>query len=456
MPAVADLEHLLRRTEFVARPSRVQALADSSLDEAVDDILAVPVDPGSANLTESENWRRGEQLTHHWLDRMAHDSPRPIQEKMGFFWHGHFCSELSKVGSADLMQEQIDTFRRGALTNVRTLAIEMSTQVAMLRYLDNNRNRNTSPNQNFARELMELFLLGVGNYTEADVEAATAAWTGHTDDWQTGEYVWRADWHDAAPKTFLRRTINNGGDPTTHGQQTIEVMLGNGTIPPKAPKNANRPSRDVAAEFLSRKLWIEFAGTEPSGPVLAALRAVAIANNFEIKPWLKVLLTRDEFYTPAVKQGLVRSPVEFVVALLHATGRPSATATPLWLMEGMGQRPLFPPNVSGWKHNSYWVNASAMAKRTETVRSIVWRSMQGYWSGDGLLHLKNGTIARDDVEDTWQDQPQTVIDEILRLADLELTPGSYEALAAFSRNSSRWERSDLFHLVMFAPELQVA
>jgi uncharacterized protein (DUF1800 family) len=233
-------------------------------------------------------------------------------------------------------------------------------------------------------------------------------------------------------------------------------MLGTGTIPSQAPKNAGRPSKEVAAEFLSRKLWIEFAGTEPPAAVLTALRNAAIANDFEIRPWLKVLFTRDEFYSPAVKQGLVRSPVEFVVALLHATGRRSAAATPLWLMQGMGQRPLFPPNVSGWKHNGYWVNASAMAKRTETVRSIIWRSMQGYWGGDGLLHLKNGTIARNDVQETWRDQPLKVIDEILRLADLELTPGTYEALADFARNSERWELSDLFHLVMFAPELQVA
>ena len=81
-------------------------------------------------------------------------------------------------------------------------------------------------------------------------------------------------------------------------------------------------------------------------------------------------------------------------------------------MEGMGQRPLFPPNVSGWKHNGYWVNASAMAKRTETARSVAWRSMQGYWSGDGLMHLKNGTIARTDITETWRDEPLTVLDEM--------------------------------------------
>ena len=99
MPAQADIEHLLRRTEYVARPWRVTELvAKPSLDAAVDDILAVPGDPGSCTFVSPENWQRGEDLTYFWFDRMAWDSPRPLQEKMAFFWHGHFCSEFGKVG----------------------------------------------------------------------------------------------------------------------------------------------------------------------------------------------------------------------------------------------------------------------------------------------------------------------------------------------------------------------
>ena len=141
---------------------------------------------------------------------MAHDSARPFQERLAFFWHGHFCSEFGKVGSSMLMREQIDLWRRDGLGDVHALATTMSTQVAMIRYLDNNQNKKSSPNQNFARELMELFLLGVGNYTEADVEASTAAWTGHTDQWndELTPYRWRADWHDATPKDFLGQRIN--------------------------------------------------------------------------------------------------------------------------------------------------------------------------------------------------------------------------------------------------------
>jgi uncharacterized protein (DUF1800 family) len=458
MPAQSDIEHLLRRTEFVARPTRVSTLASLSLEDAVDNILAVPTNPGAVTFAEESNWERGVELTHYWLNRMAHDSPRPIQEKMGFFWHGHFCTDLSKAGSADLMREQIDLFRHDALGNLRELARTMSTQVAMIRYLDNNQNRQSSPNQNFARELMELFLLGVGNYTEADVEAATAAWTGHTDQWDTDEYVWRPEWHDGSTKSYLGRTINNGGDPTTHGFETIDVMLGDGIVPNGATVVANRGrfTNAVAAEFISKKLWVEFAGTNPPPAVLAAMRDAALTADFDLTPWLRTMFLRPEFYADDVKRGLVRSPVEFIVATLAATGLRSEVGTPIWLMEGMGQRPLYPPNVSGWKHNSYWVNASAMAQRTATARSFGWRTMTGYWDGDGLIHLAGGPLSRTEVEETYRDQPVALLDRIIELMQISMTTSSYNALKTFSEQSAWWERTDLIFLTLLAPELHVA
>jgi uncharacterized protein (DUF1800 family) len=459
MPSQSDIEHLLRRTEFVARPARVQHLLGlGTIEAAVDDILDVPADPGTVTFVASENWQRGEELTHFWFDRMAHDSPRPVQEKMGFFWHGHFCSEFSKVGSATLMREQIDTFRSGALGNLRTLATTMSTQVAMLRYLDNNQNRQSSPNQNFARELMELFLLGVGNYTEADVEAATAAWTGHTDRWDTDEYVWRAEWHDGSTKQFLGRTINTGADFTKHGYDTINVILGDGVVPSGATvaSNRGRPTREVAAEFISKKLWTEFAGSAPPAGVIAAMRVAAIDNDFDIVPWLRPMLTSSEFYTTDVKQGLVRSPVEYVVAALAATGFRSQYATPLWLMFGMGQRPLFPPNVSGWKHNGYWVNASAMSKRIHMARSFGWRALTGYWDEGGRIQLAGGTVSRTEVLEDYRDRPIELLDRLTELMAIALTSSSHDALGSLSQQMSRWERGDLVALILMAPELHVA
>jgi uncharacterized protein (DUF1800 family) len=220
--------------------------------------------------------------------------------------------------------------------------------------------------------------------------------------------------------------------------------------------NRGRSTKLVAAEFISKKLWAEFAGTPIPTPVLARLRDVAIANDFEVAPWVRELLISDEFYAPDVVTGRVRTPVEYVVACLVATGLRSADATPLWLMDGMGQRPLYPPNVSGWRHNGYWVNASAMAKRTETARQFSWRSMTGYWSGDGLIHLAAGTISRTEVENVYRDQPDALLDRFLELMQLTLTPASLAALRTFMRASSRWERSDVLPLILLAPEFHLA
>ncbi|MEY4373291.1 MAG: hypothetical protein RL219_2060, partial [Actinomycetota bacterium] len=176
MPTQADIEHLLRRTEFVAKPERVaQLVALPSLRAAIANILTVPADPGSMTFSDAATTEsaKGNEYSAYWLGRMA-SSPRPMQERMSLFWHGHFVSSNRKVLNAAAMREQVDLYRRTGLGNMRTLSIAMSTQVAMLKYLDNYRNRNTSRNENFARELMELFLLGVGNYTEADVQAASA------------------------------------------------------------------------------------------------------------------------------------------------------------------------------------------------------------------------------------------------------------------------------------------
>jgi uncharacterized protein (DUF1800 family) len=461
--AQSDIEHLLRRTEFVARPTRVTELTGlADIGAAVANVLAAPADPGSASFTSTEDWRRGEDITYHWLDRMAFDSTRPIQEKLAFFWHGHFCSDMSKVGNGLRMREQIDLWRKSGLGNLRTLAKAMSTQVAMLRYLDNNQNLKTSPNQNFARELMELFLLGVGNYREADVEASAAAWTGHTDDWETSAYVWRPDWHDPNTKQYLGRTINvedSADAQKLHGKETIDVVLGNpatigGTVP--VGPNAGRPTRDVAAEFVSKKLWTFFAGTTPPAAVVTAMRDSAIAADFSIKPWLTTMLTRPEFYTTEVKQGLVRSPVDLVVAYMVATGLRARDNAPLWLMEGMGQRPLFPPNVSGWKHNGYFVNTSAMTARTNVARHFMWRTMTGYWDGDGLIRLGRGTISRNEIENTYREQPDALVDRVLSLMGITATTESKNALYTYARNSEWWERNELIVLALLMPEMNVA
>jgi len=473
-----NVRHLLRRTEFVDRQSRVDELLQaSSFAAAVDDVLDVPSNPPSVSFQETSpdlEWVRAQELSHFWLDRMATTSPKPMQEKMALFWHGHLVSSFQKVDRAGKMREQIDLYRRDGLRNLRTMVKEMSVGVAMLRYLDNNRNVADSPNQNFARELMELFLLEVGNYTEADVEAATAAWTGHSDIWETGEYVWRDDepkqpwtpiYHDSSTKQFLGRTINNGGDPRRHGDETIDVILGNGVVPNGADKveNRGRQTRAVAAEFLSRKLWNDFGNQEPPGAAIAAMRDAFIGADFEIRPWVRTMLLRDEFYTDAVKDGLVRSPIDWTVSMLYALNLRSADHTPMYLMEGTGQVILRPPNVSGWKTNGYFVNASAMSARADIAQHFSWRAQRDYWEDGGYLQFRNGRLTREQLIDAspWPDYVPTmpsadVIDNMTTMMEVQISSESRRQLIAHLERSERWERNDALYLILLTPELHTA
>jgi uncharacterized protein (DUF1800 family) len=470
----ANVRHLLRRTEFVDRPHRVEELLGlGSIAGAVANVLSVATSPPSVQFSApaDRDWERGYDLTHFWLDRMAHDSARPFQERMAFFWHGHFCSEFTKVNSSHWMREQIDLWRRQGLGNLRTLATTMSTQVAMLRYLDNNQNKKSSPNQNFARELMELFLLGVGNYTEADVEASTLAWTGHSDQWndEVAAYRWRADWHDPAPKRFLGRLINADGAPSAwpgHGPETIRTMLGDGIVPPGAANVANRgrPTSAVAAEFLSRKLWTSFAtDTPPPAGVAASMRDALVASNFDIRRWVTAMLTHPDFYTGTVKRGLVRTPVEFVVALLAATGLRSRDSGAIWLMESMGQRLLYPPNVGGWRPNGYWVNASAMEGRARTAQQLAWAASRNYWQANGYIKLARGTITRAAItaRTPWPEEEPVLSDaafvsRLVELMQLKLSPAAAAEIARYADGANVWERNNALLLIMLTPEMQMA
>jgi uncharacterized protein (DUF1800 family) len=461
MPSPAEVSHLLRRTEFVARPGRVAELvAKASLADAVDDVLAVDANPPPlAYNPGSSHAVRIVEVTNSWLDRMAHDSVRPLQEKLALFWHGHFVSDDAKAGNTAVLKDQLDLYRRAGLGNLRSLAIEMATTVAMLRYLDNDKNFAEAPNQNFGRELMELFLLGVGNYTEDDVVACSEAWTGHSvtsfpDN--TGEYLWVYFRHDESTKQFLGRTINAGSDTKDHGAETIRVILGNpATIGGHVPGGA--ATRDVAARFVSRKLWIYFAGTEPSGSLLDQLAAAAITGDFNLRPWLRALLTHPEFYSPATQQGLLRAPVDYVVALLAASGLRADPGNPFWLLEGMGQRLLFPPNVAGWGHNGYFVNASAFGQRAATARHVAHYVLADYWDGAGM-NLRHGVLPRADVWATGSDpgSRQALVRRITELMGIVLGPTTLAALDEFAINAQLDELHDLIELIFVSPEMSVA
>ena len=321
--AAADVAHLLRRAGFGGTAPQVAALAGQADTAVVDAVLNTAANPPEARPAildavgaNEERWLRLVSIRQNWHDRMA-NTPTPIVEKMTLFWHGHFTTSSDAVYRPNALWQQLTYYRANALGNFRTLAKGMAIQPAMLMYLNNDENRKKSPNQNFARELLELFLLGVGHYTEGDVIAAAAAWTGHTlanDDYEmdTASYAFRADWHDTADKTFFGITRN------WDGPQIIDEVIDNAT------------SRPLMARFIVSKLWAFFAGAAPAAGVIDALVAVFVANNFEIKPVLRAMFLRTEFYSAEVKAGLVRTPVEYFTAVMRATSMAAADIHPEW------------------------------------------------------------------------------------------------------------------------------
>ena len=438
-----QLAHLLRRTEYVARPNRMTELAAATRSEAIDNILNVTTPVAIPAYVDhdidGEGYNQWVFAVQWWTDRMV-DSPKPMQERMGFFWHGHFCSGWDKVNSARAMMEQNALFRDSAFGNFRTMTHTMSVQPAMLFYLDNLDNVKTSPNQNFARELMELFTTGVVDqngqptYTENDVSAAAAAWTGHGIDWDTYLYkFWTGD-HDYGTKTFM------GQSRAWNGPDIINYLL-----------QENVAKKMVACKFLSRKLWEHFAYEAPSQTIIDALAQVLFDNDFAIKPWVKAMLMRDEFYAVAATQGLVRSPLEFIVNLMYFTGYRGAEMNPQWYLEGMGQVPFNPPNVAGWKTNSYWVNTSVFGSRADFARNATWKLRQNDANRVGLG--RTPTQAVDFVAGMFG----------LNTNGLSLSTVTRNAMVNFVTASrtqesagSWWENTNLLTMIMMTPEFHVA
>lgn len=433
-----QVAHLLRRTEFVVRPTRLAALAaggvtrENVVDDILDVIVPVAVPAYIDHDIDGQGYNQWVYAVQWWLDRMV-DGPKPMLEKMTWFWHGHFCTSWEKVTSAEAMMTQNKLFRDSAFGNFRSLTQAMSLQPAMLYYLDNLDNVASSPNQNFARELMELFTLGVGNYTEADVIAAARAWTGHGIDWPTRQYEFHSNEHDNTTKSFMGVTRN------WNGPDIIDYIL-----------RENTTKKLVACKFLTRKLWEFFAYQNPPQTIIDQLAQVLYDNDMAIKPWVKAMLMHDDFYSATAMQGLVRSPVDFVVAAMYYSGFRGAELNPQWYMDGMGQVPYAPPNVAGWKTNGYWVNTSLFAGRANFARDVTWHLRENDNNDVGW----NGAVQR---------TPAETVDYVAQMFGLDLATETRNSLISFvtvQRTNESWvgwwEATNLLTMAMMTPEFHVA
>jgi uncharacterized protein (DUF1800 family) len=356
-----DAAHLLRRAGFGGTPSQIANLAaQPDLAAAVAVVLDTSANPPvvmppSVGNDSVEKYLQFMDMVHWWFDRMV-STPTPIVEKMTLFWHGHFTTSLSKVYEPDHIWKQHVLYRNSALGNFQAFTQAMAIEEAMLLYLDNADNRKRAPNQNFARELMELFTLGVGNYTETDVAAAAAAWSGYGYNWDARVYQFNANQHDNGNKTFFGETAN------FNGPQIIDkIFAAKGTI---------------VAHYISRKMWEFFAYQNPSAAIVDALATTFIGTGWSIKELLRAIFTRPEFYSTTAKQGRVRSPIEYVVVVLKGLNATASVAAadvhPEWFTDGMGQEMFDPPDVSGWKLNKYWVSTSMLYSKARFAENCTW------------------------------------------------------------------------------------
>jgi uncharacterized protein (DUF1800 family) len=289
------------------------------------------------------------ELKHWWLQRMA-QGPRPLQEKMTLFWHGHFATSMEKVRDAYLMWKQNELFRQQATGNWLELLTAVAKDPAMLIWLDQAQSRRQHPNENFAREVMELFALGEGHYTEKDVTEAARALTGWSYDRLNQEFVERPRLHDPGEKTFLRRT----GDLT--GDDVLEQIV----------------AQPQAARFITAKLWRFFAGVEPSDALVTALADVfrRAGNNF--KPLLTAMFHSEEFYSDSVVRNQVKSPVQWLVGSVRVLERNLPPPLVCFgLTRNLGQDLFAPPNVKGWDGGLSWITTNNLLARYNEAALLV-------------------------------------------------------------------------------------
>ena len=347
----AMLSHLLQTPpDNVAPPEWAYPTRDEDLLQRIRNPATTPEE--KAQVQRDLNIRKSDHmadLIDWWTVRMAR-SPAPLLEKMTLFWHGHFATSAEKV-SAYRMWLQNETIRRYALSNFSTLVKAISCDPAMINWLDLGSSQKEHPNENFARELMELFTLGEGHYTEDDVKAAARSFTGYRVVGPGEQFRFVAGQFDQADKTFLGKTGPWRGD------QVIDIIL----------------SQPQCAKFIATKIWRFFAYDDPTPPLVDALSQQLLGYKYELKPFMKIVLSSQEFFSSQARNSIIKSPVQFLVQGQRTLGLPLPNGQSLvFIYRQLGQTPFYPPNVKGWDGGKSWINTATLAYRYEVARELVY------------------------------------------------------------------------------------
>ncbi|HTU69500.1 MAG TPA: DUF1800 domain-containing protein [Candidatus Baltobacteraceae bacterium] len=369
--------HLMRRAGFGATPDEVARYGAMSPHDAAEALIHFPdtsrlaPPPGvmaypdprriafkgmdDMQKRDAARARRKEAigdilaLQEWWLNRML-TTPAPLQEKMTFFLHGHFTTAAIQKGVwPNLVLAQNQLFRQNALGNLHDLTIAVSKDPAMLLYLDNAENNKSHPNENYSRELMELFTLGLGSYTEEDVRQSARAFTGWTIDRRTGEFTFNPRTHDDGTKTFLSRTGN------FDGTDIVDIIY----------------QQRACERFWAKSLLSAFVYNDPEPELVDEFANVISRNHFELAPSMSVLLRSNVFYSQRAYRALVKSPVEFVVGAHKSLDLATIVEGTPQALRAMGQILFYPPNVAGWPGGANWLTSQMLIARENFIARIV-------------------------------------------------------------------------------------
>jgi uncharacterized protein (DUF1800 family) len=294
-------------------------------------------------------WLRASRLetnrvAYWWANRML-TTHRPLEEKMALFWHGHFATSEEKVRDYRKMLKQNELFRAQGTGNFRQLLISVAQDPAMLAFLDAGVNVKGAPNENFAREIMEMFSMGVGNYSETDIREAARAFTGWN--FVDLDFVVTPDKHDGTTKTVLGK--QGGFD----GVDVIDVIL----------------SQPVTSEYVAGKIYRFFVNQDLSPELRAELGAKLRRSNYDIAPLLETLFLSRDFYSPASMASHIKSPVELVISTYKKLGLAEVPGVPDFndVTEALGQKLLYPPTVAGWANGKSWITPGLLLARGNFV-----------------------------------------------------------------------------------------
>lgn len=351
------IKHLYWRAGFGLSPAEWAEKKPMPLRKAVDELfsqarkpallpvpeLDLPSEPRMLDREQIQERQRMErqrvlESNFSWLQRMANPQEPALLERMTLFWHGHFACDID---NSVLAVQYLNTLRSHALGKFRDLVVAIAREPAMIRYLNNQQNRKDQPNENFARELLELFTIGRGNYTETDIKEGARAFTGWSSTLR-GEYIFRPGQHDYDRKTFFGKTGN------FDGTDIIDLIL----------------ERKETALFIVKKIYRYFVNETGPEERIHALALEFYASGYDISRLMQTIFGSDWFYLPENMGNKIKSPVELLAGMIRSLGLQFEDGLgAVFIQRALGQVLFHPPNVAGWPGGKSWIDNSTLMTR---------------------------------------------------------------------------------------------